>query len=155
MTTPDSQPSFWSNIQEKLILWQLEGETELFSYLNLLRLKLKQTKKDLSIIGKDEAFYFNFYKGCFMLETTALILVLPVGYFGHTFYKEWRKPKADGKILQKGLIRLMISGIPAFNLFLFNTYRRYIHTIPCERQLIIKYNQEIREIKRRKRELKS
>lgn len=147
-----NESSLWSSLQEKLILWQLKGESELFSYLNLLR--MSQPNKNLRLIGKDEAMYFDYYKSCFLLEIICLLCSPIVGYCGFKFYKEFKKPINNPKTFHQAFVRLIITSLPTFNLFLFNTYRRYMHTVPYENTLKIKYQQEIREIKKRKFESK-
>ena len=144
--------NLFSELQEKLIFWQLEGESDLFIYLNLLR--MTQPNKNLKEIGKDEAIYFNFYKLCFQLESMAIALMIPMGYLAFSFYREFKKPSHNPKIVQKGLARLMCVGIPTFNLFLFNVYGRYMHTLPCEKPLMIKYNQELRELRLKRKNVK-
>lgn len=147
-----SSSDLFSKLQENLIFWQLEEESELFIYLNLLR--MGQPNKDLKAIGKDEAIYFNFYKLCFQLQGLAVILTIPMGYLAFSFYREFKKPGHNPKIIQKGLARLMFVGIPTFNLFLFNVYGRYMHNLPCEKPLMIKYSQELRDLRQRRRNFK-
>lgn len=152
MSSESQTSSFFYDFQEKLILWQLKGESELFSYLNLLRMGLPD--KNLKSIGNDEAYYFNYYKSCFQLEMGCFIFLPVIGFFGYKFYREFKKPIQNPKITSIAFVRLLLSSVPAFNLFLFNSYRRYMHTIPCENALKMKYQHELRQIRRRKHELK-
>ena len=143
--------SYSSRFQENLILWQLSGESDLFIHLNVLRGGLPQ--KNLENIGKEEKIYFNFYRNCFLLECIGLSLTVPVGLCGYLFFKEWKKSKPDSQILRKSLIRLFLVGVPVFNLFFFNTYRRYFHTLSIEKQLKLKYNDQLREMRQRRKKL--
>lgn len=142
--------SLWDEVQEKLLLWQLAGESELFRHLNFLRMIEKD--RNLEEVGKEEAKYFNFYRNCFILETAAVISLVPVGIFGFAFYKAFNQPKMDPKLIQNRLVRLLLCGIPSLNLFIFNSYRRYIHVLGCEKALERKYSAELRQLRIQEKE---
>lgn len=139
---------FFSNFREKLLLYQLSGESDLFKLLNLLR--LAQPDAELRNIGEEEAKYFSFYRTCFELETLALVFLIPVGYYGFRFYRAFNRTPMEPKGLQKALVRLLITGVPALNLVIFNGYRRFLHELDCEKALQRKYAEELRDMRKRK-----
>ena len=139
---------FFSGFREKLLLYQLNGESDLFKLLNLLR--LTQPDGDLRSIGDDEAKYFKFYRTCFELETLALLFLMPVGFYGYRFYKAFNRTPPDPRGIQKALVRLLITGVPALNLGIFNGYRRFFHELDCEKLHQRKYAEELREMRKRK-----
>jgi len=88
-----------------------------------------------------------------MLEGVSFVFLAPVGFYGFKFYKALKQQNLDPKVVKNRMVRLLLCGVPTLNLFLFNAYRRFLHTLTCEKTLERKYAQEIREMKRRKREL--
>ena len=127
---------------EKFITWQLENESDLFKHLNLKRI-MEHNGDDQQLEEKERVF-FKFYANTFKMETKSTLLTLPVSYFGYKFYLEHAKLMKYIPAYNKALLKLVIIGLPSLNYYLVTIYRRYFYKHPYEAELKLKYNEELR-----------
>lgn len=133
-------------IRDKLITFQISGETDLFKFLYSKRPSLPNN--DLSQLGFEEYKYFWYYADCFILELSVIPFLIPLGYYFYLFTREKAKANRDILKMKSIWVKMLFFGVPAMNLYCVNIYRRYFVKHNFEGLLGKKYYNEIKAFKK-------
>ncbi|KAM3132950.1 hypothetical protein pb186bvf_014946 [Paramecium bursaria] len=122
------------NIQDLLLEQQYTSESLLFQII--------YDKRRTQELSTKEQEYFKFVQRTFQFDVLSFgLLIAPIIHSYRLLYLM----KTDPVKVSKGKLRLFLAfTVPAFNIFFYSLYRRYYKTPPFQKELELKYINELR-----------